>query len=178
MFVNLCYVFLIGEYIDYSVFMASRTLYAGHSAYEGTCSTRGSPQSTQQCYAQFALERMLRIDSGGVFGPLVKFKTTSAQAVQAQAVYPNPKRKRGDNLVSGVKVEYDVPMFLIPPLGILKSEDVSRITNVRVVSESYLDREPSQNDCYDRLMQIIENWFPAGHLNVNQAHAESSDNGC
>ena len=179
MFVNLCYVFLVSEYIDYSVFMSARSLFAAHQAYKGSC-TLGSPAPTQECMAQLTLESMLRLDSGGVFGPLVKFKTTAEEAVQAKAHYPNPKNK--DNLVAGVKVEYEVPLFLIPPLGVLKKEDLSRVAHINVVSETYLDREPTQDECYDRLQQIMKGWFPSGTFGpspeTSDAFREATDDGC
>lgn len=179
MFVNLCYVFLVSEYIDYSVFMAARSLFASHQAHQGTC-TLGSPVPTQECMAQLTLESMLKLDSGGVFGPLVKFRTTSEEAVQAKAQYPNPRNK--DNLVAGVKVEYEVPLFLIPPLGVLKKEDISRVTRVSVVSETYLDREPTQDECYNRLEEIMKSWFPSGTFGSSpgssNAFAEATDDGC
>ena len=179
MYVNLCYVFLVSEYIDYSVFMSARSLFAAHQAYQGSC-TLGSPAPTQECMAQLTLESMLKLDAGGVFGPLVKFKTTAQEAVQAKAHYPNPHTK--DNLVAGVKVEYEVPLFIIPPLGVLKKEDISRVTRISVVSETYLDREPTQDECYNRLEQIMRSWFPSGafgpELGSSDAFREATDDGC
>jgi hypothetical protein len=184
MFVNLSYVFLVGEYIDYSVYMSARSLYAGHQAHEGGC-TIGSPAPTQECMAILTLRSLLHIDSGGVFGPLVKFKTTAEEAVKAQARYPNPKKDA--NLVRGVKVEYEVPLFLIPPLGILKKADISRISHVSVISETYLDRAPTQDECYNRLHEIMTSWFPNGTFKnlgsdpastSGSAFKEASDNGC
>ncbi len=146
--------------------MSARTLYASHHNRE-----------IQEALAQKMLTRMLGMRGEGAFGPMVKFLTAPDRAVRSIATYPNPKT--GVRIVSGVRMEYEVPLFLIPPLGIIRGEDVKRISRLKLVSETYMDREPSQDECYKYFEKFVDKHFPyLQGVNREAVLREASDNGC
>jgi hypothetical protein len=166
LFINLCYVFLVTQYIDYAVYMSARALYASH----------GEPKAQAEM-AKRMLNRMLRLEQGGAFGPLVRFKTSADRAVMARAVYPNPKT--GKNEVVGVRLEYEVPVFMIPPMGILRQEDLRGISRMTLISETYLDREPTQEECYQFFEAYVNRYFSYLPQNARAVMiSEASDDGC
>lgn len=137
---NLAYVYMMIEYIDFSTFMSARTAIAADVDW-----------NRQKQKAQNVLNTMLagKVDlSQGeqILGDgLIKILHSSSSIKSSQD--PSELYK-GKNLIQ-VNVKYSVPMYVFPPIFFKVDPGLSRIN---LVSESYLRREAT----YEEAMRYYE----------------------
>lgn len=147
-FLSLSFVLVLSQYMDYATFMAARTYKAAHGDF-----------GSQITKAQEVFDAYVSPVKGS---GLVR-NVSSLQFTKINA---------GDrpNLSEGLRVNYDLNLFYLPPL-FAKNKVDSVIT---LTSESFLGRDPNYEEC----VGFFKEFTSRLRIDVRELVGQMEDNGC
>ena len=147
-FLSLSFVLVLSQYMDYATFMAARTYKAAHG-------DRGSQVSKAQEVFEAYVEPF-RVS--GLIRNVSSLQFT--------------KINTGDraNLSEGIRVNYDLNLFYLPPLFAKNKVD----SVISLTSESFLGRDPNFDEC----IGFFKEFTSRLGIDVRDLVSRMEDNGC
>lgn len=152
-FLSISFVLILSQYMDYATFMAARTYKAAHG---------DAQEQQQQAQTVFTSYTRLVLGSG-----LVK----RVSPLQFIKVDPNGR----DHQTEGVRAQYDLDLFYLPPLFITGRAPSSGIT---LTSESFLGRDPNYDECTSFFKRFTDRLGIQMQFGNADYSARMEDNGC
>jgi len=152
-FMSVSFVLILSQYMDYATFMAARTYKAAH----------GSPQEQRE-----EAERVFLSYANLVRGSGLVKRVSNLEFIK---VDPQGRQHQSE----GVRVQYDLDLFYLPPLFIRGPAPSSGIT---LTSESFLGRDPNYDECtgfFRRFASELGVQLEFGNADYS---ARMEDNGC
>jgi len=147
-FLSLAIVLVLSQYMDYATFMAARTYKAAHG-------DRGS----QVAKAQEVFE---------AYVSPVRVSGLVRNVSSLQFIKVNPGDRA--NLSEGVRVNYDLNLFYLPPLFAKNKVD----SVISLTSESFLGRDPNFDEC----IGFFKEFTSRLGIEVRDLVSRMEDNGC
>ncbi|MFM8268778.1 MAG: TadE/TadG family type IV pilus assembly protein [Pseudomonadota bacterium] len=145
---SISFVLVLSQYVDYATFMSARTYKAAHG-----------DAGSQVSKAQEVFEAYIApVRAMGL--------VRNVSSLEFTKINPGDR----PNLSEGVRVNYDVNLFYLPPL-FAKNKVNSAIT---LTSESFLGRDPNFDECVD----FFKNFTNRLGINVQDLVGQMEDNGC
>ena len=149
-FLSLAFVLILSQYMDYATFMAARTYKSAHG-----------DRASQEAKAF------------NVFREYVTPVENSAMIKNIRGpIFLNPGGR--EHRSEGVRVEYDVNLFYLPPL-FAKNRLDSVIT---LTSESYLGRDPNYDECFNFFRSFTNRLGISMRNGSADLTGQMEDNGC
>lgn len=152
-FLSLSFVLILSQYMDYATFMAARTYKAAHGDIQ---------EQRQQAQDVFRKYTALVQGSG-----LIK------SVSELQFIKVDPRGR--DNQTEGVRAQYSLDLFYLPPLFINGRAPASGIT---LTSESFLGRDPNYEECTDFFKRFTRQLGIQMQFGNADYSARMEDNGC
>lgn len=138
-YLSLCMGMVLSEYVEYATFMAARTYKA---AYTGP--------NNQREYADRAFRNYFYFQ-GRPDQPKIPETLLKVGSPQFEDGGP-----RGDQKTAGVRVDYEVPFFYLPPIFLPPADqsEIGNSTKLTLTARSYLGREPTLEEVKGAMQRI------------------------
>ncbi len=140
-YLSLCMGMVLSEYVEYATFMTARTYKAAYVS-----------EGSQREYADRAFRNYFYFQ-GRQDQPKIPETLLKINGLQFDGAGP-----RGDQKTAGVRVDYEVPFFYLPPIFLPPADQnsVGNATKLNLTAESYLGREPTLNEVKSDLSKIVQ----------------------
>lgn len=154
----------VANYVQYATYMASRALLSG-----------GADKATQVTAATSVLEIMLKSNGRDKFPGIVKGSGDGAGGIDGAFVGSTSrvilKRDGARDWAweQGASYKFDVRMYMVPLVPGAKRGKANKVT---LQSESWLGRDPSEQECLDNLRDRMS------RSGVGGLNSALFDNGC
>lgn len=145
-YLSLAIVLTVSEYMDFATFMAARTYRSGTSSPE--YQRAGAESVTFKQYTD-------------------KISPSIARNFRLEFKKLDPN----DENTQGLVASYDMDLFYLPPIFVMKDQPVSSIT---LTSEAYLGRDPTAIECQNFFKTLTQKLG----IDINERVDLMDDNGC